>query len=387
MTHEFFRPPRPTLKLVSYHEPDPDKPDPDDPARLAPPVSTPEVRGLPIAQAKPSPRWSLGQFWEWYLRPIKAVAGKERNCEQIQDTLRLWTTATHDPPLGEINVGLLTQWVRWLATRSGQRTATLSSATIHKHCRTLQSLLNAAGPPRGSRHQIAAGAIELVPFIPRPELVYQTIDEDCLSLAEIARLWQAAEQMHRPTLRPSVFWRSLLLASYYTGLRRETLLLAEWSWLRVDEHGEWLMCPAGTVKAKKTPHWCPIPPLLHEQLAELRKLTGQGKRLFPWTLTRGYFDDQRRELWLLAGLGKERGYRNALHGIRKRAATEMSRIDARLVDLFLGHSKGDIALTHYVKREALVPAVAKLPPLPLAPKEQPAAPTTTKPRRNKKHAG
>ncbi len=101
---EFFGPSsRPRLSLVVCEEHDllDDAP----PLVSAPPVSSPAVSGLPIAQARPAASWSLGQFWEWYLRPIKSVAGKERNCEQIEDTLRLWTTATHDPPLGEINVG------------------------------------------------------------------------------------------------------------------------------------------------------------------------------------------------------------------------------------------------------------------------------------------
>lgn len=301
------------------------------PAVLAPP---PVV--APQASQQPTAEWPLERLWADYLRPIKAIGGKERNLEAIEETLRLWTEATHGPPLAQISVGLLAAWVEWLGKRPGIRRATLTSATIHKHCRTLQSLLNAAGPPRAGRP--GARAILEVPYVPRPEVIYGICDEDCLTLAELARLWQAAAHMPRPTLRPAIYWRTLLLAAYYTGLRRGTLLKAEWDWLRDDEHGRWLLCPPGTVKRKKTPHWCSIPTALAAALLELRKLTGQGRHLFPWTKTRGYFDDCRRELWLRAGLGNERGHRNALHGIRKRAATELSKIDGAFFMRWAGNN-------------------------------------------------
>lgn len=343
----------------------------DDPLGIELPsvIAPPPVVAPPTSQ-QPTAEWSLQHFWDNYLRPIKHIAGKERNLEAIEETLRLWTTATHDPPLAQISAGLLAEWVKWLATRPGIRRETLSSATIHKHCRTLQSLLNAAGPPRAGRP--GARAILEVPYVPRPNVIYQICDEDCLTLGEIGSIRAVCHQMPRPTRDPGLWWESLVDTAYYTALRRETLLLLEWDWRRTDEHGDWFACPPGSVKRLKKTHWAPISPVLAAQLDKLHKLTGRQRHVFGWNKTIGYFDDLRRDLWLMSGLYTERQHRNALHGIRKRAGTEMSKIDGGLVKLFLGHTAGDVALTHYVQRGALTAAVAKFPPIPLAVKKSSA---------------
>lgn len=321
----------------------------------------PPPAATPLAATPPTAAWSLSRFWAEYLRPLKAINAESRNLAEYEQTLDLWVTLTGDPPLARIDEPLVAEWVAHLARRPGRKGERLSSATLHKHVRTLRSLLAAAGPRRPGR--IGARVLTEVPYVPAPKLSYHSTEHDCLTLGEIAALLAKCDRAPRPSLRPGDWWRSLLLTAYYTGLRCGTLLELRWEWLITDELGDWLRIPAEAMKGKRRGHWAAVPPVLRSQLDALRKLTGRGAMLFPWPHGESYFHQTRRVLWSLAELPAERSGYNALHGIRKRAATELAKIDGLITPLFLGHAAQGVTLTHYVQRAALAAAVAKLPPL------------------------
>lgn len=323
-----------------------------------------KIRPIPLDEQQfngPSGSWSLSQFWTQHYRAIKAVASKTRNLDEYDAVVKLWSEMTTDPPLAQINETMLAQWIEALGQRTGRKAELLTSATISKYARTMQAILYAAGPRQ--RGKYGARAITEVPYVTRPRLIYQSTDEDCLTLVEIKQLLTACQQAPRPTKQPAVWWQSLIQIAYYTGLRLDTLLCAQWSWLHTDELGTWIKCPPGTIKARSSTHWCYVPSALSTVIERLRRVTGRNQCLLPWPFSRDYFQNTRREIWLLSGLPADRRAFNAVHSIRACAATELAKINGLVVPLFLGHATQSVSLKHYVQRQALATSVEQLPPL------------------------
>lgn len=321
----------------------------------------------------PTAAWTLSQLWEGYLLPIcyEQRDAQPATLKQIAESLTCWRAFTGDPPLARITavtcaafVKMLRRlpsnrprtpkgrspekWLQLLAEKTAERP--ISRNTLLKHVRTLQRLLDLAGPST-RKNRSAAGVLDRIPWFDAPE-ADPPGDCDVLTLEEL-RAWidacRFARYPHKEQtgVEPAVWWVSLLLCMYNTGLRIGTSQRAAWSWF--DAGGTVLRVPPSGIKRRRAKSLFVNEPAR----AAMAVLAVPGRDLiwgFPgWPKSESYLRRLRLELQERAGLPPER--RLGFHAIRATTATAVTELtgDLSLAQLQLGHGAATTTANHYTR--------------------------------------
>jgi len=319
----------------------------------------------------PSTTDSLNEFFENYAMPIVyRPAGKTPG---YLTSLNYWARATGDPPLCQIDQFMMAKFVSYLRESCPR---IKSSNTVRKHCRQLASLLKLAGPCSASNPQ-GIGLLSQIPFFPTPSPCHKP-PVDNFTVAEISDMVSAARLMDGPAswvgqrYTPRVFWESLLLLAYNTGLRIGSLMAMEWGWISFARRssGAWgtIRVPAGSYKGGAGRAF-PLNQPAYDVLLGLQTKCDPSltELVFPWLRNgRPCWPGSKRLLYIhfktllgLASIPADRWF--GFHGIRKCFVSEMAAINPLAAQLGAGHSTMKTTVDHYVNPDIISGAAKQLP--------------------------
>jgi len=313
--------------------------------------------GRAIFPAGERDKLTLRTFYEEYYKPTRLTDTMPRTADSYELTLRQWELFTADPPLKEITSQTLAQFKMCLQESRGRSPgAKMSPNTVRRHLRHLQTVLDKAGPPgRGNRD--AAGILQQVPWVkpPREELSPPRV----VPIEHIEACYRAADAMRRPDLfdvRPSAWWRALLVLAWNTALRRRTLFAIEMS--AIDWDAALLAIPPEQMKARR--HL--VIPLTAVAIEHLERIRGHEprQRIFEWPHGASTFYRDLHRLQTAAGIPKSQHF--GLHEIRKTLGTALYDVSPGAAQFVLGHAGGRVTQDHYVSRfRVMSRAMERLP--------------------------
>jgi len=236
----------------------------------------------------------------------------------------------------------------------------LAVATVVKHCRTLQPLLNMTGPI-DRRNPNGLGLVERSAWFDPPRLdAAQTLD--AFTLDEIAAWLSVCSLSRSPKAEetgvpPAKWWRSLVLFLFNTGLRIGAAMQLRWSW--IDGHII-TVPPAGMKRRKGQTLYANA-----QAVAALREIRVPDRDLvfaFPnWPRSQNWLQRLREQLLAAAGIPQE--HRWGFHGLRGACAMTLTEStgDVSLSQLQLGHTRVSTTINHYQRVKAAGPALERLP--------------------------
>ena len=172
---------------------------------------------------------TLSQLFEERFVPLWCSGRRldDKTLKSYRETIQWWTKLTGDPPLAAIDDFLIAKFIDELGRQPGRRGGLLAVITIRRHCRHLQKFFNFAGRKRADRYNRKnQQLLPDPPFVDLPRADKEPPNGD-FTLEEIHKLYRAADVMKRPDVpgvRPSEWWRALLVVGYYTSLRRGSLM-------------------------------------------------------------------------------------------------------------------------------------------------------------------
>lgn len=314
-----------------------------------------------------SPSMSLAQLYVAFVRPLHVAQGDSPgNIKQLDESLGKWVRFTGDPSLARISDATAMQFVTGLWTLPGiKRGSTIMAATVNKHCRTVQSILDRAGPRDRRTNPKGQGLIADVPLIERPRVPKIEVNRN-LTLAEIGQLLRACPQLETTALDYGPFpgwWSAAIRFDYNVGIRFGALVQLRFSWLHQDEMGTWITIPEDTpdikVSARKGYF---LNSSACAAVEEMRAKSKPGEdRIFAWDVGESWLYNLFRRLMAIAGIPAERSYRVKFHGLRRAMGTELAKINGLAAKMALGHTGRDVTIDHYVHRVVLAESLAKLP--------------------------
>jgi integrase len=350
---------------------------------LFPPAPTPALRlftdedageaSSSAEAARPhglSPSITLLDFYRAYVRPVCLVAGAlaKRSLDQYDQSTALWARFTGDPPLDRIDDSCVAQFKAGLRTLPGLlRGQSIAEATVRKHCIHVQCVLDRAGPKGrskgGPRSMHGAGLLAEPPLIGKPK-AKKPRTKNVWTLDEIGLALDACHSAPAPisTRVPAgVWWQSLLLVVFNCSLRIGQAMSIRWAWIERDELGSWVNIPERVPGPWSNKSRRDLKPFLNfYALAAIERMRGAHEELvFPWPFCETHLHHTRKRILDSSHLEAARRY--GFHAIRKRANTEMQRINPAAAKMFSGHAGGDVNLDYYTSAEILCEAAAKLP--------------------------
>lgn len=327
--------------------------------------------GVPSrAERKRRRRWTLRELFENHFRFHVLSRGK-RSADDIGfyfSAVSRWEEAWESPgpALEDVEAELANElddgdsptnaFVARLAKLTW-RGRPISEATIRRHCRYVQMILDSAGPDRRHGRRLKRGAYALR----RTEIPYLTpagdSEEEAKPSYTLDELWRWIRLVQRepgeaPWTAPipaSEWYAALLAFLHNTGARPELALGATWPML----HGDWLHAPKDILKGKRRGLKLYLNRFAREAIDRIR-VYGQ-ERIFPW---RGWpgtaprFYEVCRDQLARANL-PQYGYR----GIRRLFSTSVSRRNPLVAAWMLGHRQPpglQILARHYAGRETLI---------------------------------
>lgn len=221
----------------------------------------------------------------------------------------------------------------------------VSSWTIRKHVKSLQSVLNYWGELYG----------EKVVRLPKPR--GEVSLRVCWSIEEINDLLKACDRMTTPkgAFSPSMYWRNLIKFVFYSGMRIGDVLELELEaiWKNVIEF-----------RTRKTGaiHRLTLTDELRKVVDNMIEMDfGESSipYLFPWPHDRRYLFRQCVLLCERAGFPSHR--RTGFHSLRRSHVTELSRISSLAAQASVGHASSDTTVRFYLAQDAVRSALAKMP--------------------------
>lgn len=330
------------LRLFSGPAEEEDAPRPDSPA----PLLTPKMR--------------VEEFWDRYVLPVVAQA-----CNWSKGTLAsyaegvdYWTELTRDRSIEAIDGYETATFVSGLRMQPGRAAEFMSTASIRKHCATVQRILQIAGPKqRRSKKDLrrfGAALIADVPWIEAPDPDDLLPDGD-FTHAEVLAILGACSKMTRPrtgVVSPEQWWKALVQFLCATGLRIGTAMQLEWGMI-----SEQMLLIPGAITKKKKPFVQYLHPSIKAVIAPLR---GASPRVFAW---KNYprpgavrsLQRHREKLMERAGLPEERRF--GFHGFRKYHATELfEAAGVETAQASLNHGNVATTLQSYVNHRSQLEA-------------------------------
>jgi integrase len=274
-----------------------------------------------------SPRLRLSELYQRYALPVvgRACNWSAMTIASYGEGVAFWSELTRDLPLDAIDDFEAAEFVAGLRAQPGRKGEFLSTASVRKHCATVQRILQLAGPrvrtnQKRDLRRFGLGLLAEVPWIEAPEPDVLLPDGD-FTHAEVLAILAACDAMTLPKLRgvpPGVWWRALVKFLCATGLRIGTTMALEWSMI-----GQQRLLIPGAIAKRKKPH----EQYLHPKIAELLEpLKGHGPRVFAWRNwprpgAVRWLQRNREKLLKAAGLEAHRRF--GFHGFRKYHATEL----------------------------------------------------------------
>jgi integrase len=309
---------------------------------------------------------TLPAFYDAYFLPMLRQNSAAGTVEQDRLALRRWVESTPNPRLRDIHDALAVEFVQVLAARKtgrGSAARPISANTVRKTCGHLQKILDAAGP-KTRRRRRAACILDEVPYIERPAAVWQPPGK-IYSLAEIG-LWLSAcplayQTKSLPGLDAPLWWRSLVIFAYNTGLRIETIMGATWPLVDRDLPG-WITVPPAIAKGQRGGFYY-LNRFAREAIDGLGTHTMAGA-LFPWggwPKSANWLQACRRRILAKSELPPHRRF--GFHGLRKALATFLAARNPMVASIVLGH-RGGVTQRHYVD-PAIVAELLEQVPQPL----------------------
>lgn len=339
-----------------------------EPARSRPAKKTrPAIRLWNADQHEPhdqprglSSTMTLLEFYEAYIRPVcREAAGRaDKTLDLDRTALKLWREITGDPPLEEIDQWTCSEFVAQLCKRPGKCGAKrISPNTVRKHCTHLQLFLDRAGP-RSRINRLGQDLLEAPPYLERPKKRYKPAT-DSLSVDEIARWLDACPRARLPRkmrgFHAETYWRALVLFTYNTGLRIDTVMCLTRRML----DGDWLIVPPEIYKGGS--HGGQFFVNRHARAAIESVRQTVCPTIFPWPgwpKSDSWLQEHRRRLWEIAGIRRP-GV--GFHGLRKALITWVAAQNAMLAKMVAGHSTGDVTQECYVHPHVVEEIMQRVP--------------------------
>lgn len=318
-----------------------------------------QAAGDPLFSA--SEEATLCSFYHDYYLPVRLASDARQSTRDYHEVcLRRWRLVTGDPPLKSITAEMLARFRDSLTKSRGLRPwQRMSPNSIRSMLRTLQSILDKAGPP-GPRNRDAAGILSTVPWVkpPRPE----DREPRIVPIELVNAAYEAAACMEFPRLdkvKPPKWWRALIVLVFNTGMRKGTVFRLRWEW--VDWQNRLIAVPAASMKSRRV-H---VSPLNETVLRHLHSIRDDDRELiFPWPINTRAFHDYWHSLLDLAGIPRDEHF--GLHGLRRTLATTLWKTSPQAARLALGHRSMETTIGHYVNAQAIVAAAIEDLPQPAA---------------------
>jgi len=292
------------------------------------------------------------QFYHQYVKPTCRVAMdlSPKTIDLDEIALKYWRRFTGDPPLKKITRKTVLKFAMGLKTLPG-RDGNMAPSTQQTRIVHMQTILHLAGPQTPD-HDMAVGLFKRpLPRIPRPKVVQG--DPKMLPMRQIEAWLRACDYAGSPRLpniHPPTWWRALILYTYNTGMRIDTIMKSEWAWL--DDEG-WLSVPAWAYKGGRMFRRFYVNSFAREAIEVLRD-SGYD-RIVPWPNypeSDRWLQDRRAWLWKKAGITDQKG--NGFHGLRRTLLNEVAKEDIEVARVVAGHTRGDVLMEHYVNRDELI---------------------------------
>jgi integrase len=268
---------------------------------------------------------------------------------EYEYTLRAWERWTANPAIADVDSLTLAQWKAALATNiRGKRGGPASPATVNKHLRHLQAILDKAGPP-GPHNRDAMGLIPTCPWtrplrtmhnppviIPLPTLgkIYTACDastghEDVVTFPRIEDVTAAA------------WWQAYLVTSYNCGFRRGAM-----SSIRMDQVNWIDRTITVAAAADKTRH-ARIKPFNEHVLRHLLRIRTHRELLFPWPHAPRDLYNTWHAIQTAAGLPTAEHFH--IHDLKRTCGTQWSRISTTWATRYmLDHAQADVSGLFYI---------------------------------------
>lgn len=324
----------------------------------------PPVQATAAAEWGPDDRFA--DFCRRHYLPRRMAHAKRDTLRDVQTSIDYFLRAVGDVRLGELDDGLLADFVSWLAAKRTSKTSgrTLSARTIKKHAVNLAAIVAEMGPRSGThRTAVRVFTSDDLPMFPHLKIP-QSRPAEGFSMSELARIMDGCNVSWRPTaadVAPAQWWRSFLAVLYNAGLRKTTALALRAEWIDADG-------------------WCHVPPAAYKRgelrsiyfnrfaRAAIRELTGGRSRglVFPIgtdgerALSNNFQAIQR-------AAGVEVKPNRKFHAIRRTCATELARLSPSVAAFHLGHAGGlqsrDLAIVRqsYIDGRAVTEWLERLP--------------------------
>lgn len=221
---------------------------------------------------------TLREFYEQHFCRSFLIDARPKTFEAYTDALNKWDACHRETPLHQIDSLALASFKADLAASTCQRTQRpLAKATVNKHLRHVQALLNKAGPP-GPNNRDALGLVERVAWTKplrqikrRPRIIPPE---------HLQALYAACERATLPKLSPpgpQNWWRAFLVTAYNIGSRRTAILRLRQN--SIDWHAQQITLDAGDDKCGEE-RTKPLNTTVLRHLLTLRH--PQRIELFPW---------------------------------------------------------------------------------------------------------
>lgn len=313
-----------------------------------------------------SPETTLAEFFmQWFLpqycgsrrRPMKRATVAE-----YRTAVARWCELVGDLPLKAITTDDCRRFVELALARPGRGGQPPSRYTVKKQCTALRVILRQAGPrsrdaPDAATEEGLFG--EDRHGRPRPSPWFPALDvpspepDDVFTLDEIAdwlNVCHLARQPQLPECSAALWWRTLILFAYNTGMRIGELLALRRGMLRRTARGlRYLDVPGAYRKQGKAARIA-----LNAAALEAWEAMPTTDVVWPWPHHRAHLDTIRRELLTAAGLPPERRF--GFHALRKAAATAIYSLDPEAAQRQLTHESRSTTEKHYVAAQALIDA-------------------------------
>lgn len=332
-----------------------------------------------------SPAMGLGDFYRVWLRSRMIEDGADTaTIKEYDRSIALWVEFTGDPPLASLDAwhdddGDVERFIEdvfraftvGLWKLKGRKREKISSYTVHRRVRNIQTCLRWAGPVEGRRK--GKRLLKLVPYLDRPEL--EEFEPEGPQLWELAKILAAGGKMKTPNLpgiANEVFWRSVGTLAYNTAERRGALLRVKYHHLReirsprslpgMDECDEMtgyeLKIPAAIRKGKVHEHVVPLNQAAMQAINALRGPTPR-ETVVGWPYTIANFSRKWMKLVQLAGFPAEDRFH--FHRIRSTSVTECELIKEGSGTMLAGHSDSRVTKKFYKQRRVLRAVLDRLP--------------------------
>jgi integrase len=315
---------------------------------------------------------TLSEFYRLYYLPVvlKARGAGERNIDQYEQSIATWIKLTGDPPLSQIDEITCANFLEQMHRQPGKRIGTrIATNTVHKHCRTLQAVIDKTGP-KTRENRMGKGVLkaEAVPYLEKPTIEKQVQFDRHLRMEEIDAWLATTEDATQPenySLPASIWWQSLIVFGYNTGPRIGTLLALRWKWL--DKSGTWLRVPAGAAPKINNELLIYCNQHARATLARLRRYKPDlEEKIFPFPYGESWLHELRRRQFKAAGIDR---YDDGFHALRRSCSNEAMLIHPLLEPVVLGHSHRDVAGMHYRQLADLCTKLEAMPQPKWVPRE------------------